>query len=292
MSSVLASVHPGNWSSNPAPLLFLGPIVYFYVKRWRAVHAHPFRLVLFSIGILAACAAFFSPIDTLGDRQLSMHMIQHLLLLDIAPVFCILGLTKQIFRPATKRIIRIEKHSPWIMNPRLGLGIYVIGMWFWHMPWMYDAAVRNSWVHVGEHLTFTVAGGLYWWHLISPVRDKRQLSGMGAVMYMATTKVTIGILGLALTFIPRPIYPVYENQPNIFHLSSSEDQGLAGVIMATEQSIVMGLALVFLVTQAIERSEQEQRRKEFIEDRAAAKAAELAAASAGPTPGAGLRELY
>jgi cytochrome c oxidase assembly factor CtaG len=286
MLSVVATAHPGSWSTNPAPLLILLPLCYGYIVRWRAVKAHPLRLVSFTLGMVAAFAALFSPIDTLGEQQLSMHMIQHLLLLDIAPVLCILGLTKAIFRPATKRIIQVEKNIPWLLSPRLGLGFYIVGMWFWHMPPLYDAAVRYSGVHVFEHLTFTLAGGLYWWHLISPVRDQRQLSGMGAVMYMATTKVTIGILGLALTFIPHSIYPVYAHQHNIFGLSAAEDQGLAGVMMATEQSIVMGIALVWLVTQAIERSEREQRRKEFIEDRKAAAAASAAAGAGGP------RELY
>jgi cytochrome c oxidase assembly factor CtaG len=265
MSSVIAAAQ-GGFSLNPGPLFILVPITVAYVVRWRAVKAHPFRLVLFMLGMTAAFAALFTPIDTLGDDLLAMHMVQHLLMLDIAPVLCLLGLTKAIFRPATKRVIELERSRfRWILSPKFGLIAYIGGMWFWHWPTMYNAAVEHTGVHVFEHLTFTFIGAIYWWHLISPVRDQRQLSGMGAVLYMAATKIGVGILGIGLTFVPESIYSVYQlpgGALNLWGMTAQEDQALAGVIMATEQSIVMGIALVYLVVQAIDRSEKEQQRIE------------------------------
>lgn len=285
-----ATEHVG-WTLYPGPLLLLVPITVAYVVRWRAVNAHPFRLVLFLLGITAAVVALFSPIDPLGEELLTMHMVQHLLLLDIAPILCFLGLTKAIFRPVTKRVIQLEKSSAsWILNPVVGVVAYVGGMWLWHWPALYDAAVKHDVVHTLEHLTFTIIGGLYWWHLISPIRDQRRLSGMGAVMYMAATKVFVGILGIALTFIPRSIYPVYQEQANRWGITAAEDQQIAGVLMATEQSIIMGIALVWLVAQAIERSEKEQQRKERFGEPGRAKQAR--AAQGTGEPGDGSRSLY
>jgi len=282
----VAATEPAGWTLYPGPLFLLVPITVAYLVRWRKVGAHPGRLVLFLLGMALAAVALFSPIDTLGDQLLTMHMIQHLLLLDIVPILCFLGLTKAIFRPATKHLIRLERGAPWLLAPLLGVVAYIAGMWFWHWPTMYDAAVRYPGVHVLEHLTFAIIGGLYWWHLISPIRDSRRLSGMGAVMYMSATKVFVGILGIALTFIPRSIYPVYQQQVNPWGFTPAEDQSLAGVIMATEQSIIMTIALVWLIAQAIERSEKEQLRKERFGEpgRAARPAADR---SAG-----GSRELY
>ena len=264
MLSVIATGQPGGFSFDPGPLLILVPITVMYLVRWRKVRASVGRLVLFSLGMTAAVAALFTPIDSLGDDLLTMHMIQHLLLLDVAPILCLLGLTKAIFRPATKRVIQLERSRfSWVLSPTVGLVGYIGGMWLWHWPVLYDAAVRYTSVHVLEHLTFTLIGGLYWWHLISPIRDTRRLTGMGAVLYMATTKVGVGILGIGLTFAPNSIYSVYQFAgPNIWGMTAQEDQALAGVIMATEQSIVMGIALVWLVTQMIERSEREQQRIE------------------------------
>ncbi len=282
----VAATEPVGWTFYPGPFLLLLPVTVAYIVRWRAVDAHPGRLVLFLLGITAAAAAFFSPIDALGDELLTMHMIQHLLLLDIAPILCFLGLTKAIFRPVTKRVVQLEHTAPWLLSPLLGVVAYIGGMWLWHWPVLYDAAVEKPVVHALEHLTFSLIGGLYWWHLISPIRDQRRLSGMGAVMYMAATKVFVGMLGIALTFIPRSIYPVYQDQVNRWGITAAEDQSLAGVIMATEQSIIMGIALVWLIAQAIERSEKEQQRKEkFGEPGRASRPA------AGTKPG-GSRELY
>ncbi|MDO9357327.1 MAG: cytochrome c oxidase assembly protein [Solirubrobacteraceae bacterium] len=287
MLSVIAAAQ-GGFSLNPGPLFILLPITVAYVVRWRAVGAHPFRLVLFMLGMTAAVAALFTPIDTLGDDLLAMHMVQHLLMLDIAPVLCLLGLTKAIFRPATKRVIQLERSRfRWILSPKTGLIAYIGGMWFWHWPTMYNAAVEHTGVHVLEHLTFTFIGAIYWWHLISPVRDQRQLSGMGAVLYMATTKIGVGILGIGLTFVPESIYDVYQlpgGALNLWGMTAQEDQALAGVIMATEQSIVMGIALVYLVVQAIDRSEKEQLRIEKYGDPKRPKA------PAGSPPPS--RELY
>ena len=259
----VAATESAGWTLYPGPLFLLVPITVAYLVRWRKVGAHPGRLALFMAGIALAVVALFSPIDTLGDELLTMHMIQHLLLLDIVPILCFLGLTKAIFRPVTKHMVRLERSVPWLLAPILGVCLYIGGMWFWHWPAFYDAAVKYPGVHVMEHLTFAVIGGVYWWHLISPIRDTRRLSGMAAVMYMSATKVFVGILGIALTFIPRSIYPVYQDQGlNRWGMSAAEDQSLAGVIMATEQSIIMTIALVWLIAQAIERSEKEQLRKE------------------------------
>lgn len=277
----LAASEAAGWSFYPGPLLILVPITVAYLHRWRAVGAHPARLASFLFGIAAAVVALFSPIDALGEQHFTMHMVQHLLLLDVAPVFCLMGLTKQIFRPATKRVIQLERSAPWLMSPLFGLVAYVVAMWFWHIPFFYDAAVRHSAVHVAEHVVFTFAGGIYWWHLISPVRDQRQLSGMGAVLYMVATKVLVGILGIFLTFAPNALYDVYGSTS--WDMTPREDQQLGGALMALEQTIVMGVALAWLVVRAIDRSEKEQRRIERYGDRSTAR-------SAGGSPPS--RELY
>lgn len=281
----LAAASDAGWSLSIGPLLVMIPVTVAYVVRWRKVRAHPGRLVLFSLGMLAAAVALFSPIDPLGERIFTMHMLQHLLLLDVAPVLILLALTKQIFRPATRRVIAVERHSPWLLSPALGLTLYVAGMWVWHAPFMYDAAVRHPVVHVFEHLTFATIGVLYWWHLISPVRDQRRLTGMQPVLYMAATKVLVGILGIALTFAPVAIYDVYTAQgaEDRWGMTPQEDQSLGGVLMATEQSILMGIALVWLLVSAIDRSEKEQVRRERYGTK---RRAPEAAAAPPPQPGA------
>lgn len=272
------------WHLEIGPLLILVPLTAWYVMRWRAVGAHPGRLFSFTIGVTTMVVALMSPIDPLGDHLFAAHMAQHVLLLDIAPVFILLGLTKQIFRPATKRVIQLEKSLPWLMSPTFAIFAYTAGMWFWHWPWLYNLAVQNSTVHILEHMTFSLIGGLYWWHVLSPVRDQRQLSGMGAVMYMVTTKVTVGALGIGLTFLPRELYDVYSSQPDYWGLDTLTDQRLGGALMALEQMIVMSIALAWLMFRMMERSEREQQRKERLEDRERAEQAAAALADGREDP--------
>ena len=216
----------------------------------------------FAGGLLTLVAALVSPIDRLGEQAFVMHMAQHILLLDIAPILLILGLTKVILRPATKRLQRLERAAGPLAHPAAAVVLYVAVMWVWHIPALYDAALATRSMHALEHTFFMTAGVLYWWHLLSPIRSRARLTGMGPVVYMLSTKMLVGILGIAITFAPDPLYAFYKDQPPIWGLSAGDDQALAGAIMALEQSIVMGIALAWLFVRALAESESDEQRAE------------------------------
>lgn len=222
------------------------------------------RLLSFLSGIAVLVIALMSPVDGLGEEMFTMHMVQHVLLLDVSAILILLGLTRKLLRPATKRIMVWEKALGPIAHPYFAIALYVAVMWVWHIPGMYDAALRHSSVHVLEHMSFAIAGGLYWWHLLSPIRS-RHLGGMGPVVYMVVTKLFVGLLGVALAFSPDAIYDVYKEPPDYWGMSSDTDQQVGGLIMATEQSIVMGIALVWLFVRALTESEREEQRAEKYE---------------------------
>src|SRR5687767_1806727 len=123
-----------------------------YVARWRRSGASTGRLLLFLAGIVAVAAAILSPIDRLAEQLLSMHMVQHLLLLDLAPILIILGFTKVLLRPATRKLMPIEKAAGFLAHPAFAVVFYAGAMWIWHIPALYDAALENSGLHVFEHL--------------------------------------------------------------------------------------------------------------------------------------------
>jgi putative membrane protein len=258
-----------SWSLAPGVALALALYAGVYVARWRRARRPPephppsaWRLLAFAGGILALVAALLSPIDALGEQILAMHMVQHVLLLDVAPVMLILGFTKVLLRPATRRIHAVERRAGPLAAPLLAVALYTAAMWVWHVPALYDAAAEHGAVHVLEHLTFTGAGFLYWWHLLSPVSTRLPRQGMTPLVYMLATKVTVGFLGIALTFAPSAIFGWYEDQPRYWGLSPEEDQALAGAIMALEQAIVMGIALVALFTRMLAQSERAEQRAE------------------------------
>jgi len=261
-----------SWSFDPGVILLVLALGMLYSRAWSRARElgepHPpglGRLLVFAGGLLAIVAALESPIDRLGSQLMLMHMLQHILLLDIAPILLILGLTKGLLRPATKRLAALERRAGLFAHPVFAVLAYAGLMWLWHVPAMYDLALRHSGIHVLEHVCFAAAGGLYWWHVLSPIRSRMRLGGMGPVAYMTSTKLLVGILGIALAFAPHSFYPFYEHHPHYWGLSPREDQNMAGLLMALEQSIVMGVALVWLFVRMLAESEREAQRAERYE---------------------------
>lgn len=258
-----------SWSFEPWAIVVISLIGLVYVRRWRAARAQTgpraasgWRLLSFMGALAALVAALISPIDSLGDDLLVMHMTQHLLLLDVAPVLGLLGLTKVILRPATRRLQPVERAAGVLGHPIFAMVFYVGVMWLWHAPPMYDLALDHEKVHILEHVCFGVAGGLYWWHLLSPVRSRMRLGGMGPVAYMLGTKLLVGILGIVIAFAPGSLYGHYAHDPSFWGMSPHTDQAVAGLLMALEQSVVMGAALVWLFARMLDESEREERRTE------------------------------
>jgi putative membrane protein len=82
---------------------------------------------------------------------------------------------------------------------------------------------------------------------------------------MTSAKLLVGILGIVIAFAPTTIYPFYAHKPAYWGLSSHSDQSMAGLVMALEQSVVMGIALVYLFVRMLGESEQEAQRAERYE---------------------------
>jgi putative membrane protein len=264
-----------SWTLSPGVLIGAALVLGVYVRRWRAVRssgspraadeAPLWRLCCFLGSILVTIIALISPIDALADQLFFAHMIQHMLLLDLAPILGILGLTKVILRPVTRAVHDLERKAGPLAHPAFAVLLYITAIWAWHVPAAYDLAVHHPLVHIIEHVTFVLAGSLYWWHLLSPIRARLRLDGMGPIVYMASTKLFVGALGMGLAFAPSALYPYYVHHARVWGISAIEDQGIAGLIMAVEQSLVMGVAIVVLFVRALAESERRQEREERYE---------------------------
>jgi putative membrane protein len=257
-----------SWTFAPLVVVALAAYALVYGLRWRRARAQggaraagAGRAVLWVSGVLLLALALVSPLDRLGEQFASFHMVQHLLLADLAPILLLLGLTRWILRPATRRIHRIERAAGPFAHPVFGVVAYVGAMWAWHVPALYEAALEHAAVHSLEHLTFFAAGSLYWWHLLSPIRSRLRLGGLGPVAYMASTKLLVGFLGVLLAFSPDLLYS-YGWAGERWAMSPLDDQHVAGLIMALEQSIVMGIALAWLFVRMLSESEAEEQRSE------------------------------
>ena len=258
-----------SWTLEPGAITLVLLLGGLYVHRWRQVRAHDggrgasgWRLLSFLAGLLLVVVALVSPVDALAEQILTMHMVQHVILLDFVPILLILGLSKTILRPVTRRFQSIEHAAGPLGHPVFAVVLYIAAMCVWHIPVLYDAAAEHPTIHVLEHLSFAIAGGLYWWHLIGPIRSRLAASPMHKVVYMLSTKFFIGVLGIVLIFSPEAIYAFYSDQPDYWGLTPGQDQAVAGLVMALEQSIIMGIALTWLFFGMLSESEREEQRAE------------------------------
>jgi cytochrome c oxidase assembly factor CtaG len=258
-----------SWSFPPVVVVALIAYVGVYYARWRQSRreggsraAGYGRLALWVAGVACIGLALLSPIDALGEQFAVFHMVQHLLLADLAAVALTLGLTRWILRPATRRLQRVERAAGPLAHPAFAATAYVGVMWFWHIPAMYDATLSNDLVHTLEHLSFAAAGLLYWWHLLSPIRSRARMTGVGIIVYMASTKILVGFLGVLLSFAPSLLYESYARDGERWGITALEDQQAAGALMGLEQTLIMGVVLVFLFTRMLSEADREDERAE------------------------------
>jgi len=267
--------HPRiHWLADPAVLAPLLLLAGLYVWRFRQARreagargASGWRALAFAGGFLALLGALVTPVDGLGEDYLfSAHMLQHVLLGDIAPLLILLSLSRVILRPVTRRLMRVERALGPLASPPVALLVWLATMYLWHVPALYDAAIRHPLLHALEHFSFFAAGVALWWPLVQPVPMRRGLSGMQPLAYIAAAKGGLAALGLFLAWSSTAHYPWYEQAPRIWGLSAVEDQNVAGVIMMVEQSLTLVLVMVWLFTRMLSRSEEEEQRRERLDD--------------------------
>ena len=267
--------HPRyHWTFDPAQLILLALYVVIYLRRF--IHAReeaggrgagPLQLAAFGGAVLVMLAALVSPIDALGEDYLfSMHMVQHILLGDIAPLLLLLSLSRMIMRPATRRLSRIERRLGALASPPAFIALWLGLVYLWHIPALYDAALNRAGVHALEHICFFTAGVLVWWPLIQPVPMRRRLTGVQPLMYIFAAKVGLAVLGIYLAWSTGVAYDYYTHVPRVWGLSAIEDQNVRGAIMLAEQSLVLVTVMAVLFVRMLAQSEEEERRRERLED--------------------------
>jgi cytochrome c oxidase assembly factor CtaG len=271
--------HPHvHWTLDPGPLLAMAFGTFVYVRRFRAARAEaggrgagPLQAAAFAGAMLALLAALVSPVDRLGEDYLfSAHMVQHILLGDIAPLLLLLSLSRVIMRPVTRRFSGLERRLGPLASPPVLIALWLVLIYFWHVPALYDAALEHPLAHALEHACFFTAGVAVWWPLIQPVPMRRRLTGMQPLMYIFAAKVGLAALGIYLAWSTGVAFDYYTHVPRIWGLSAVEDQNAGGAIMLVEQSLVLVTVMAVLFVRMLTQSEEEERRRERLEDAAAA----------------------
>jgi len=245
--SVIAHLAPDtSWTFDPlqlVPTLLVAALYARRVLRLRARGTVPrWRIALFATGIATLLVALVSPVHALGEQMFSFHMLQHVLLGDLAPLALLAGLTGPILRPALSVLHRLR----FLAHPLVALPLWALNLYAWHLPYLYDAAVRHDAVHALEHFSFFTGGTIMWLPVLETL-PAPEWFGTGAKLgYIAVVRAVETVLGNVFFWSGSVFYSVYEHQNRVWGLSPLEDQGIAGAVMMIEGSIVTLVALAWL----------------------------------------------
>lgn len=238
-----------SWTIDPWPVALAILSIAIYWKGWRLLHrAHPrrfsgWRLTSFIAGVLVCWVAIASPLDAFGGLLLQVHMTQHVLLMMIGPPLLLLsypGIPLLRGLPHTARrewlgpflaatIIRRWFHI--LTHPVVGLSLFVVATWLWHVPVLYELGLRSSFWHEVEHSIFLGTALLFWWPVIQPWPSKSAWPRWMLIPYLLVADVQNTVFSALFVFISTPIYGAYAASPSLFSINTLDDQATAGGIM-------------------------------------------------------------
>jgi cytochrome c oxidase assembly factor CtaG len=218
------------------------------------------RQVSFAGGLLLLVVATVGPIDELGDDLVFGHMIQHTMLTDESGLLLALGLTGPVLRP----ILAAPglRHLRTLIHPVVAIGLWIVVIYAWHVPALYQAAAEHTLLHLLEHATFVGAGLLMWLALLGPLPKPEWFGNVAKVGYIAV--VYFSSMGLAniLMWAGTVLYPIYAEGEKAHGIAPLTDQSLAGAILMIQGSVVM-LAVFFWVL--LQWARQDTERQELID---------------------------
>ncbi len=239
--------------------------------RWRL--AIKWRLVSYWVGLFFVAIALLSPIDVLSQQLFLMHMIQHLLLIMFAPPLLLIANPMPFMLwglPDGARLSvgsflswLLRKDAPFrktlmaITSPGFLWLLWVVFLYGWHDPNLYNAALYYEWVHDVEHLSFFITSLLFWWNITQAGPRIHKKIGMMARIALALAAVPVNaILGAVLAFTPDPVYTYYLSVPRLWGISVMTDQQIGGVIMWVPGSMMFFIAAFILIARMMGKEER------------------------------------
>jgi putative membrane protein len=254
---------------DPGVLATIAVAEYLYLRalrilRRRGVSVPLGQKLLWHAGISLWVAGLVSPVDSLGDDLLSAHMAQHLLIADLAAPLLLAGARFPVLvfllpRPALVTLARWSagrRAFRRLRQPLVAVPVYVLVLYFWHLSFAFEAAVRHPVVHALQHASFVAIGVLVWWSALEPKR-RRVPGELWKVPYLLGARLGGMFLGMGFVLIRVPIYTgVYGSGERELGLSALHDQQLAGAMMVSLDLLLMVFALCFFFLRAAQDAEE------------------------------------
>jgi putative membrane protein len=265
---------PSWWEWNLAPwllfLLGLSALAYGVGLRRLWANAGGARGVskqqaaCFALGWVALVAALVSPLDPLGGRLFSAHMVQHELLMVVAAPLLVLGRPLAAWTwalaPAQRRNAgRWFQGRVWgglwsaLTDPMGAWSLHALALWAWHIPTAFDAALTNEGWHIAQHVSFLGTALFFWWSVLG--HDPRGRYGPGhSAAYLFTTMMHTSALGALLSLAPTPWYAPYIPLTGALGLDPVDDQQLGGLVMWVPAALAYVIAALAVIGRMLTRA--------------------------------------
>jgi len=259
------------WDLAPWLLFLLALSAYGYGRGLRQLWTHAggprgvttLQAWAFALGWLSLVAALVSPLDALGGRLFSAHMVQHEMLMVVAAPLLVLGRPLATWTwalsPAQRRVVgRFFQRRGWasfwstMTDPLVAWGLHALALWAWHIPAAFDAALRNEAVHIAQHVSFLGTALFFWWSVLG--HDPRGRYGPGhSAAYLFTTMMHTSALGALLSLAPTPWYAPYIPLTGALGLDPVDDQQLGGLIMWVPAALAYVIAALAVLGKMLTR---------------------------------------
>ncbi len=243
-----------------------------YARGWLALVRRgspvfrPRQLVAFECGLVVLYLALCSPLDEFAGLLLSAHMVQHLLLMFVAPPLLCYGAPQMTFlsgipAPVLEYWVMPVLHQKGIKrgielltHPVAAWGVAALVLWLWHVPYFYELALSSSRWHYVEHACFFWSSFLFWWPVLQPYPSRAVWPRAAMLPYLFAASLPATVLCAFLSFSDRVLYPRYEAVPSFAGRSPLVDQALAGALMWSVGLVAYLVPLVLIGYELLLRS--------------------------------------
>jgi putative membrane protein len=251
------------WNLEPLQLVPTLVVSLAYYRRTRTLAGRGlavpgWRQFLFWLGIGLVVIALNSPVDALGEQEFFfVHMSQHVILGDLAPLCFVAGLTGPVLRPILA--IKFFDRLRILTHPLVALPVWAFNLYIWHVPFMYQAALRHAPVHALEHFLFFTCGALMWSPVVETLPAPAWFGTGWKLGYIVAVRFIETILANVFIWSSSVFYPWYVHAVPMWGLTAVHDQNLAGVVMMGEGGLVTLGALAWLFLRLAEEGELKQK---------------------------------
>jgi cytochrome c oxidase assembly factor CtaG len=214
------------------------------------------RIASFVCAVLTVAIVQLPPLDTLADEVLLAHMIQHIIIGEVASLFIVLGLTGPMLAPLLH--FRVTRPLRVLVNPVVALALWAANLYVWHLPVLYQLAIRHDLVHALEHGCWLWFGTLLWLAVLGPLPKPAWFEGWGSVGYVTSVRLIGAVLGNVFIWAQTVFYPIYDASDARHGLNPLSDQNLAGAAMMIIQVVLTTILLGWLFLRFAKRDQERQ----------------------------------